>query len=78
MMNFLSLLKTKMNELKQGIDVDSNVDIGSMTTKQQWKKIQDHLKDAIKKGAKAYPEIRKIEKKGKGLFCPALILENIK
>jgi succinate-semialdehyde dehydrogenase/glutarate-semialdehyde dehydrogenase len=74
---FLSILKTKMNELTIGVDVDSNVDIGSMTTKQQWEKIQDHFKDAIKKGAKAYPEIKKIEKKGKGLFCPPVILENI-
>jgi acyl-CoA reductase-like NAD-dependent aldehyde dehydrogenase len=74
---FLSILKTKMSQLKQGVDIDSNVDIGSMTTEQQWKKIQDHLKDAVKKGAKAYPEIQKIEKKGKGLFCPPVILENI-
>jgi succinate-semialdehyde dehydrogenase/glutarate-semialdehyde dehydrogenase len=74
---FLSILKTKMSELKQGVDIDSNVDIGSMTTEQQWKKVQDHLKDAIKKGAKVYPEIRKIEKQGKGLFFPPVILENI-
>jgi succinate-semialdehyde dehydrogenase/glutarate-semialdehyde dehydrogenase len=74
---FLSLLKAKMSELKQGVDIDSNVDIGSMTTEQQWEKIQDLFKDAIKKGAKAYPEIQKIEKKGKGLFCPPVILENI-
>jgi acyl-CoA reductase-like NAD-dependent aldehyde dehydrogenase len=75
--DFISILKTKMSELKQGVDIDSNVDIGSMTTEQQWEKVQDHLKDAIKKGAKAYPEIRRIEKKGKGLFCPPMILENI-
>ena len=74
---FLLILKTKMSELKQGVDIDSNVDIGSMTTEQQWRKIQDLLKDAIKKGSKAYPDIRRIEKKGKGLFCPPVILENI-
>jgi succinate-semialdehyde dehydrogenase/glutarate-semialdehyde dehydrogenase len=74
---FLLTLKTKVSELKQGVDIDSNVDIGSMTTKQQWEKVQLHLKDAIKRGATAYPEIRKIEKKGKGLFCQPVILENI-
>ncbi len=74
---FLSNLKSKISELKQGVDIDSNIDIGSMTTKEQWKKIQDLFADAIKKGAKAYPEIRKLEKKGKGLFCPPIILENI-
>jgi succinate-semialdehyde dehydrogenase/glutarate-semialdehyde dehydrogenase len=74
---FIKILKKKMSELKQGVDIDSNVDIGSMTTEQQWKKMQGFLKDAIKKGAKPYPEIVKIEKKGKGLFCPPIILENI-
>jgi succinate-semialdehyde dehydrogenase/glutarate-semialdehyde dehydrogenase len=74
---FLLTLKTKMSELKQGVDIDSNVDIGSMTTAQQWEKVQLHLKDAIKKGAKVYPEIRKSGKKGKALFCQPVILENI-
>jgi acyl-CoA reductase-like NAD-dependent aldehyde dehydrogenase len=73
---FLSILKIKMSELKQGVDVDSNVDIGSMTTEEQWKKVQRHIQDALKKGAKAYPEIQKNGKKGKGLFCPPVILEN--
>jgi acyl-CoA reductase-like NAD-dependent aldehyde dehydrogenase len=74
---FLSILKAKMRELKQGVDHDSDVDIGSMTTKEQWKKVQEQFKDAIKKGAKAYPEIRKIERPEKGLFFPPVILENI-
>jgi acyl-CoA reductase-like NAD-dependent aldehyde dehydrogenase len=74
---FLSILKTKMRTLKQGVDSDSNVDIGSMTTEQQWEKVEEHLKDAIKKGARSYPDIRTIEKVGKGLFCPPIILENI-
>jgi len=74
---FLSILKTKMSQLKQGVDIDSNVDIGSMTTPQQWKKVHDHFQDAVKKGAKVFPEIRKIEKQGKGLFFPPMILENI-
>ena len=74
---FLLTLKTKVSELKQGVDIDSNVDIGSMTTEQQWEKVQLLLKDAIKRGATAYPEIRKTEKKGKGLFCQPVILENI-
>ncbi|RPI04458.1 MAG: aldehyde dehydrogenase family protein [Ignavibacteriae bacterium] len=75
---FLSLLKMKMTHLKQGVDNDSDVDIGSMTTEEQWKKVQEHVNDALKKGATAFPEIRKIGKKGKGLFCPPVILENIK
>jgi acyl-CoA reductase-like NAD-dependent aldehyde dehydrogenase len=74
---FLSILKKKMSELKQGVDIDSNVDIGSMTTKEQLKKIQAHIKDALNKGAKLFPEKAIINKNTKGLFHPPVILENI-
>ena len=74
---FISLLKQKMSELKLGVDNDSNVDIGSMTTIQQVKKVQDLLKDALKKGAKMFPENLKTIKKGKGLFHPPVILEYV-
>jgi len=74
---FLSIIKEKMSKLTQGADSDSNVDIGSMTTEQQWKKVQDLLHDAFKKGATAYPEILKNVNPGKGFFCTPVILENI-
>jgi succinate-semialdehyde dehydrogenase/glutarate-semialdehyde dehydrogenase len=74
---FMFLLKKKMGELTQGVDVDSNVDIGSMTTLQQLKKVQEHLKDALKKGAKMFPEHPKVPKGGRGLFHPPIILENV-
>jgi succinate-semialdehyde dehydrogenase/glutarate-semialdehyde dehydrogenase len=74
---FTSILKEKMSGLKQGVDRDSNVDIGSITTKEQLKKIQEHLKDAKKKGAKIFSESLKVYKKGKGLFQPPVILENV-
>jgi acyl-CoA reductase-like NAD-dependent aldehyde dehydrogenase len=74
---FLETLKSKMSGLRQGVDEDLNVDIGSMTTEQQWEKVHEYLKDAIKKGAQAHPEIQKIEQKGKGLFYPPVILENV-
>lgn len=75
---FVLLLKKKMSELKQGVDVDFNVDLGSMTTKEQLKKIKEHLRDAKKKGAKLYPENPQIWKSGKGLFHSPVIIENIK
>ncbi len=74
--DFVSLLKNKMDGLKQGIDVDSNVDIGSMTTKEQYKKVLALIGDAVRKGAVAYPEVPK-KSKGKGLFIPPTILENV-
>ncbi len=74
---FMFLLKKKMSELTQGVDVDSNVDVGSMTTPKQLKKVQQHLKDALKKGAKIFPESLKIKKNEKGLFHQPIILENV-
>jgi acyl-CoA reductase-like NAD-dependent aldehyde dehydrogenase len=74
---FLFLLKKKMTGLLQGADRDSNVDIGSMTTQKQFKKIQVLLNDALKKGAKIFPERPKIQKGGRGFFHPPVILENV-
>jgi succinate-semialdehyde dehydrogenase/glutarate-semialdehyde dehydrogenase len=74
---FMRLLKDKMSKLRQGVDIDSNVDIGSMTTEKQLEKVQLYLKDAIAKGAKVFPENLKVVKNGKGLFHPPVILENI-
>jgi acyl-CoA reductase-like NAD-dependent aldehyde dehydrogenase len=74
---FIFLLKKKMTELTQGVDIDSNVDIGSMTTLQQLKKVQQHLKDALKKGATIFPEITKVKKSERGLFHQPMILENV-
>ncbi len=74
---FIFLLKKKLSELTQGIDTDSNVDVGSMTTTEQLKKVQQLLKDALKKGAKIFPETVKAKKNGKGLFHQPMVLENV-
>jgi acyl-CoA reductase-like NAD-dependent aldehyde dehydrogenase len=74
---FVSLLKKKISVLRQGADIDSNVDVGSMTTLQQLKKVQQHMKDALKKGAKVFPENLEVKKNEKGLFHQPIILENV-
>jgi acyl-CoA reductase-like NAD-dependent aldehyde dehydrogenase len=74
---FMFLLKKKMSELTQGVDVDSNVDVGSMTNLKQLKKVQQHFKDALRKGAVIFPENIKVNKNQKGLFHQPMILENV-
>lgn len=74
---FIALLKKKMSALKQGVDRNSNVDIGSMTTEQQLKKIREMLKDAKRKGAVVFPKKPVTIAKNKGFFHPPMILENI-
>ena len=73
---FVNLLKGKVDKLRQGIDTDVNVEIGSMTTKEQFQKIQKQIKDARAKGAKIYSANASLPK-GKGLFYPPTIVENV-
>jgi acyl-CoA reductase-like NAD-dependent aldehyde dehydrogenase len=74
---FVSLLKKKMSRLKQGLDKDSNVDIGSLTTEQQLKKIKEMFLDAKRKGATIFPSKFRLDGRGKGLFHPPVILEDV-
>jgi succinate-semialdehyde dehydrogenase/glutarate-semialdehyde dehydrogenase len=73
---FIELLKEKMSKLRQGVDTDMNVEIGSMTTKEQFQKIQRQLKDALAQGAKTFSGITPLPK-SKGLFYPPTIVENV-
>lgn len=50
--DFVSLLKEKLARLRQGPDIDFNVDIGSLTTAGQLETVKKHVEDAIEKGAK--------------------------
>jgi succinate-semialdehyde dehydrogenase/glutarate-semialdehyde dehydrogenase len=73
---FVNLLKEKLSTLRQGVDTGVNVEIGSMTTEEQFKKIQKQVKDALAKGAKTYSGVAPLPK-GKGLFYPPTIVENV-
>ncbi len=74
---FMSLLKKKMSHLKQGADNNSSVDIGSLTTEQQLKKIREMSLDAKRKGAAIFPVNQRADGKGKGFFYPPTILEGV-
>lgn len=72
---FVSLLKEKLNQLRQGIDTDYDVEIGSLTTSNQLETVKKHFTDAIEKGA--VPFIKQQQEKTNGLFHPLVILENV-
>jgi acyl-CoA reductase-like NAD-dependent aldehyde dehydrogenase len=74
---FMDLLKKKMSRLKQGVDKDSNVDIGSLTTGEQLKKVREMFLDAKRKGAAIFPQKPSVNGRGKGLFYPPVILEEV-
>jgi succinate-semialdehyde dehydrogenase/glutarate-semialdehyde dehydrogenase len=74
---FITLLKDRLNRLTQGIDRGSNVEIGSLTTEQQLKKVEEFYQDAILKGATSYPDQETVARQTKGLFHPPVILEKV-
>ena len=50
--DFLDLMKKKTAALRHGVGQNFNTDIGSLTTRGQLNTVEQHLEDALKKGAK--------------------------
>ncbi len=73
---FVNLLKQKVSELRQGQDVDFNIDLGFLTTAEQLNTVQRHIQDAVEKGASVFSPEGKAAN-GKGLFHRPVILENV-
>jgi len=73
---FVNLLKEKVSALRQGNDVDFNVDIGPLTMAEQLNTVQRHIQDAREKGAGVFAPEGK-SGTGKGLFHLPVILENV-
>jgi succinate-semialdehyde dehydrogenase/glutarate-semialdehyde dehydrogenase len=69
-------LKKKLESLRQGIDNNFNVEIGSLTTENQLETVKKHLEDALCKEAKAFiPKYKQTFEKG--FFHHPVILENV-
>jgi acyl-CoA reductase-like NAD-dependent aldehyde dehydrogenase len=73
---FMELLKKVVESLRVGPDLDFNVDVGPITTKQQMATIQLHIDDALKKGARIYAQ-SKCPEGTKGQFMPAMVLTEV-
>jgi succinate-semialdehyde dehydrogenase/glutarate-semialdehyde dehydrogenase len=73
---FVNLLKEKVSALRQGNDVDFNIDLGTLTVPEQLHAVERHIQDAREKGADVLvPEGK--PGRGKGLYHPPVILENV-
>ncbi|MCD6572078.1 MAG: aldehyde dehydrogenase family protein [Thermoplasmata archaeon] len=70
--DFVKLVVEKVKKLRQGWNGD--YDIGSMTSPDQIKIVEDHIKDAVKKGAKILVGGKR---KGKSMFFPPTVLVNV-
>ncbi len=74
--HFVKLLKTRVEALRIGVDLDHNVDLGAMTTQRQMEVVRRHLDDALAKGAVIYA--RALPPEGAaGNFMPATVLTEV-
>lgn len=73
---FLSYLKHELESLRIGIGKDYNTDIGSMTTERQLKTVNEHIADALKKGAVIFAQTS-LNPGLKGFFLPCTVLTNV-
>jgi succinate-semialdehyde dehydrogenase/glutarate-semialdehyde dehydrogenase len=75
--SFLDLLKRKVEGLRLGSDENFDVDIGAMTTERQVAIVQQHLEDALGKGAVLYARSAQPKENGYGSILPAMVLTGV-
>lgn len=74
---FLALLKKKVEALRVGYDTNFETDMGGMTTENQIRTVQQHIEDALAKGAKIFAQSQvRDEGKYKNLL-PATVLVDV-
>eukprot|EP01059_Diplonema_ambulator_P032987 TRINITY_DN6715_c0_g1_i1.p1 TRINITY_DN6715_c0_g1~~TRINITY_DN6715_c0_g1_i1.p1 ORF type:complete len:576 (+),score=159.73 TRINITY_DN6715_c0_g1_i1:40-1728(+) len=73
---FLALMIAKTKALKHGDPSSTDADIGAISTKKQKAVIEEHLKDALAKGATIAAQSTPVGDVSKGLFVPATLITN--
>jgi acyl-CoA reductase-like NAD-dependent aldehyde dehydrogenase len=73
---FTAKVVEKVRSLRQGIDTDFNVDVGSMTMARQLAVVEDHIADAVARGAKVLIGGRK-NPRLPGLFFEPTVLVDV-
>ncbi|OHD71434.1 MAG: succinate-semialdehyde dehydrogenase [Spirochaetes bacterium RBG_16_49_21] len=73
---FMELLSEKTRALRFGRDRDFNVEMGSMTTREQWETVNRHVESALRKGARIAAQSDR-GKKVRGSFYPPILLADV-
>ena len=74
---FLAKIVAKAQSLKLAYPSVFDGQIGPVISEKQVQIIDDHLKDALKKGAKLHTGVGHCEEKGGGMYCFPTILTNV-
>ena len=70
---FMELLSDKTEAIRFGQDKDFNVEMGSMTTKEQWQTVDRQVKSALRKGARIVAKSERGTMTPGSFFPPLLI-----
>ena len=73
---FVELLSGKTRALRFGRDTDFNVEVGSMTTREQWETVERQVTAALKGGARILARSEK-GTKTRGSFYPPMLLADV-
>ncbi|HPR16469.1 MAG TPA: aldehyde dehydrogenase family protein [Smithella sp.] len=73
---FLAVLKERVEGLRVGDGNCLMTDIGAMTTRKQMRTVQEHIDDALAKGAKIFAQ-SKCPQNCKGNFIPCTVLTDV-
>jgi succinate-semialdehyde dehydrogenase/glutarate-semialdehyde dehydrogenase len=74
---FLELLKERIANLRVGLDLDFDKDMGIMTTAKQVATVQRHIEEALSKGARIYAQSPIPPTKNWQNFLPATVLVDV-
>ncbi|MGB1466893.1 MAG: aldehyde dehydrogenase family protein [Alcanivorax nanhaiticus] len=75
---FVNLLSRKTRQLRHGVGCKGfDVDIGSLTTAGQLRTVQQHVEDALSKGARIEAQSRPVGDVENGFFFPATVLTQV-
>lgn len=73
---FIDLLAEKTRRIRHGFDSDFNKEMGSLTTEEQKKTVEKHVKDAVKNGAEIIAQSEQVDD-SKGYFYPATLMTGV-
>lgn len=73
---FCRQLKRRVETLRVGRDEDHTCDLGAMTTERQMKLVNEHIEDALAKGARIFAQ-SDCPQDGAGNFMPATMLVDV-
>ncbi len=75
--DFLTLLKSKVEQLRVGYDLEFNMDVGALISKSQINTVKKQINDALKKGATIYAQSQVPKNKDWANFLPVMVLTDV-